>query len=193
VFAIVGGLLIVGGAIATYFLTRGPEESPYRVAAVTKTTIVKEVRVTGHLELTDEVEVPAPIEGQLVEVFVQPGDSVEVGQLLAQLDKGSAEIAFGVAQAELEIARARVSEAEANVRPNPSSGRSDCRKKAWPAPPCSKRRVPKWPKRGLSSRLREPSAPSHRRERFSGVANASEPESLPRVRGSCWKCRSERE
>lgn len=116
VFAIIGGLLIVGGAIAAYFLTRGPEESPYRVAPVTKTTIVKEVRVTGHLELTDEVEVPAPIEGQLVEVFVQPGDSVEAGQLLAQLDKGSAEIAFGVAQAELEMARARVSEAEATAQ-----------------------------------------------------------------------------
>jgi HlyD family secretion protein len=116
VIAIVAGPLVVGSAIAAYFLMRGPEQSPYRVAPVTKTTIVKEVRVTGHLELTDEVEVPAPIEGQLVEVFVQPGDRVEEGQLLAQLDKGSAEIAFGVAQAELEIARARVSEAEATVQ-----------------------------------------------------------------------------
>jgi HlyD family secretion protein len=104
---------LVAAAIATYFLMRDTEENPYRVAVVSRTSIVKEIRVTGHLELTDQVEVPAPIEGQLVEVLVQPGDSVEAGQLLARLDKGSTEIAFHVAQAELEVARARVSEAEA--------------------------------------------------------------------------------
>ncbi len=113
VIAIVGGLLIVGGAVAAYFLTRGPAQSPYRVAQVSRTSIVKEIRVAGHLELTDQVEVPAPIEGQLVKVTVQPGDNVEAGQLLAQLDKGQAEVAFHVAQAELQVARARVSEAAA--------------------------------------------------------------------------------
>lgn len=111
--AIVVGVVLAGAALATYFLTRGPDESPYRVAQVARASIVKEIRVTGHLELIDQVEVPAPIEGQLIEVVVEPGDSVEKGQLLARLDKGSAEVAFHVAQAELDVARARVSEAEA--------------------------------------------------------------------------------
>jgi len=113
VIAIVAGVLVVGGAVAAYFLTRGPAESPYRVAQVSRTSIIKEIRVTGHLELIDQVEVPAPIEGQLVKIMVQPGDSVEEGQLLAQLDKGLAEVAFHVAQAELQVTRARVSEAAA--------------------------------------------------------------------------------
>lgn len=108
-------LLLVGGATA-YFLSRRPQQSPYRTTPVARTSIVKEIRVTGHLELTDEVEVPAPIEGQLVEVLVQPGDQVEEGQLLAQLDTGSAQIALDVARAELEAARARIAEAEAAVR-----------------------------------------------------------------------------
>lgn len=111
--AVVAGLLVVAAAIAVYFLTRDTEQSPYRVTQVSRTSIVKEIRVTGHLELTDQVEVPAPIQGQLVKVLVQAGDSVEEGQLLAQLDKDSAEIALHVAQAELEVARARVSEAGA--------------------------------------------------------------------------------
>ena len=111
--AIIAVVLVVAAAITAYFLMRDMAENPYRVARVSRTSIVKEIRVTGHLELTDEVEVPAPIEGQLVEVLVQPGDSVEAGRLLARLDKGSTEIAFHVAQAELEVARARVSEAEA--------------------------------------------------------------------------------
>lgn len=114
--AIVVAVLLVGGGIATYFLTRGPQQSPYRVAQVSRTSIVKEIRVTGHLRLTDEVEVPAPFEGQLVRITVQTGDDVEEGQLLAQLDRGPADIAFHVARAELQAARARASEAEATAR-----------------------------------------------------------------------------
>jgi RND family efflux transporter MFP subunit len=116
IVAVVVGVVLVGAALAAYFLTRGPGESPYRVAQVVRTSIVQEIRVTGHLELTDQVEVPAPIEGQLVMVLVQPGDNVEKGQSLARLDKGSADIAFHVARAELDVARARVSEAEANAQ-----------------------------------------------------------------------------
>ena len=111
--AIIASILVVAAAVTAYFLMRDTEINPYRVAQVSRTSIVKEIRVTGHLELTDEVEVPAPIEGQLVKVLVQPGDRVEEGQLLAQLDKGSAEVAFHLAQAEVQVARARVSEAEA--------------------------------------------------------------------------------
>ena len=111
--AAVAGVVIVAAAVTAYFLMRDTEENPYRVAVVSRTSIVREIRVTGHLELTDQVEVPAPIEGQLVEVFVLPGDSVEEGQLLARLDRGPAEVAFHVAKAELQAARARVSEAQA--------------------------------------------------------------------------------
>jgi HlyD family secretion protein len=112
----VGALLVAGIAVAIYFLTRGPVETPYRGAQVTRTSIVKEVRVTGRVELTDQVEVPAPIEGQLVEVVVETGEEVEKGELLAHLDKVSAEVAFLVADAELQVARARVSETEAAAR-----------------------------------------------------------------------------
>jgi len=116
VIAVVVAVLVVGAAIAVYFLTRVPAQSPYRAARVTQATIVKEIRVTGHLRLTDQVEVPTPIQGQLVKVLVEPGDSVEKGQLLAQLDKVSAEVAALVAQAELQVARARVAEAEAAAK-----------------------------------------------------------------------------
>ncbi|MDH4282208.1 MAG: efflux RND transporter periplasmic adaptor subunit [Myxococcales bacterium] len=126
IIAIVVAVLVAGGGVATYFLARGPRESPYRIAQVTRTSIVKEIRVTGHLELTDEVEVPAPFEGQLTRIAVQTGDNVEEGQLLAQLDKGPADIAFRVAQSELQAARARVSEAEAaSQRATETLGRTE--------------------------------------------------------------------
>jgi HlyD family secretion protein len=106
-------VIVLGAAGAAYLLSRGPESNPYRSAEVVRASIVKEVRVTGHLELTDQVEVPAPIEGQLVEVVVEPGDQVEEGELLAHLDRVSVETAFLVAQAELQVTRSRVSETEA--------------------------------------------------------------------------------
>ena len=105
--------LAAAAALAAYFLTRGPETSPYRGAQVTRASIVKEIRVTGHVELTDQVDVPSPIQGQLVEVVVEPGDEVEEGELLAHLDRISVETAFLVAQSELQVARSRVAEAEA--------------------------------------------------------------------------------
>jgi HlyD family secretion protein len=114
--ALVAGLVVLVAAIAVYVLTRGPEASPYRAADVSKASIVKEIRVTASVTLTDQVEVPAPIEGQLVEVAVQPGEQVEQGQLLARLDKVSAEVAYLVARAESQVARASVSEAEASVQ-----------------------------------------------------------------------------
>ena len=114
--ALIAGLVVLVAAIAVYVLTRGPEASPYRAAEVSKASIVKEIRVTASVTLTDQVEVPAPIEGQLVEVAVQPGDQVEEGQLLARLDRVSAEVAYLVAQAESQVTRANVSEAEASVQ-----------------------------------------------------------------------------
>jgi HlyD family secretion protein len=114
--ALITVIVIAGIAIAIFLLTRGPERSPYRGVQVSRGSIVKEIRVTASVDLTDQVEVPAPIEGQLVEVAVQPGDEVEEGQLLARLDKVSAELAYLVAQAESQVARARVYEAAASLQ-----------------------------------------------------------------------------
>jgi HlyD family secretion protein len=109
-------VLLIAGGLGTYFLSRRPEPKPYRTTEITRTSIVKEILATGHLHLTDQVEVPAPIEGQLVRVLVQPGDDVEEGQPLAQLDAASAQIALDVARAEVDAAEAKIAEAEAAVR-----------------------------------------------------------------------------
>ena len=113
---IVAAVVVLGAGLAAFFSLRGPEVSPYRAAPVTKSSIVKEVRVTGSVELTDQVEIPAPIEGQLVELLVRPGDEVEKGQPLGRLDEVSAEVALTVARAESQVARASVADAEASVR-----------------------------------------------------------------------------
>lgn len=105
--------LLVAGALTAYFLARKPETSPYRKTQIARTSIVREIRATGHLHLTGQVEVPAPIEGQLVQVLVEPGDDVEEGQILARLDATSVQIALDVARAEVDAAQAKIAEAEA--------------------------------------------------------------------------------
>ena len=101
--AIAIALAVAARRPSLVFFDATTQREPYRGANVTRMSIVKEIRVTGRVELTDLVEVPAPIEGQLVEVLVRPGDEVEEGHLLGHLDKVSAEVAFLVAQAELQV------------------------------------------------------------------------------------------
>jgi len=105
-------VLVIAALLAFVSLRRG-HVNPYRTASITESGIVKEIRVAGHLELTGEVEVPAPIEGQLVSVLVQSGDMVEEGQMIARLDRADAELAYHVAHAESKAKRAGVLEAQA--------------------------------------------------------------------------------
>ncbi len=109
-------LLLLLAGLVTYLLTRPPPQSPYVTALVSKADIVKEIRVTGHLQPTDEFAVPAPFEGQLVHIAVRSGDRVEEGQMLAQLDWGQAKLALDIARAEAGVSSARVSEAEADYQ-----------------------------------------------------------------------------
>ena len=111
IWGVAAAVVIAAGLV--YLLTRSPEETPYRTAPVSRTNIIKEVLVTGHLEPTEEVEVVAPIGGGILHILSRPGDRVEEGQLLARLERGPASLAFDVARAEALVSRARVSEAEA--------------------------------------------------------------------------------
>ena len=115
---VIGGIVLVLllAGLITYLLTRPPPQSPYLTATVSKADIVKEIRVTGHLQPTAEFAVPAPIEGQLVHIAVRSGDAVEEGQTLAQLDWGPAKLAVDIANAEAGVRSARVSEAEASYQ-----------------------------------------------------------------------------
>jgi HlyD family secretion protein len=100
-------LLIAGGVIAA---TRGGTKiDPTKLAKVERGDLAKSVVATGKVTPITKVEVKSKASGIVKKLFVDYGDRVKKGQLLAQLDK--VEI-----QAQVDQSRAALEAAEANLK-----------------------------------------------------------------------------
>src|SRR5947209_2211812 len=89
-------LLIAGGVFAA---TRGGTKiDPSKLAKVEKGDLAKSVVATGKVTPITKVEVKSKASGIVKKLYVEAGDKVKKGQLLAQLDKE--EIQAQVAQSE---------------------------------------------------------------------------------------------
>jgi HlyD family secretion protein len=99
-------LLIAIGVIAA---TRGGTKiDPTKLAKVERGDLAKSVVATGKVEPITKVEVKSKASGIVTKLFVDTGDKVKKGQLLAQLDKVEIE-------AQVEQSRAALQAADANL------------------------------------------------------------------------------
>ena len=71
--------------------------------------ITETVFASGSIEAIDKYNLSAQTEGYLMELFVQDGDSVSTGQLLARIDNSSTEAQAASTQQQLAIAEQNVS------------------------------------------------------------------------------------
>jgi HlyD family secretion protein len=99
-------LLGVGGVFA--FTRGGTKIDPSKLAKVEKGDLAKSVVATGKVTPITKVEVKSKASGIVKKLFVEYGDKVKKGQLLAQLDKDEI-------QAQVDQDRAALQAAEANV------------------------------------------------------------------------------
>lgn len=99
-------VLIVGVAVA--FSHGSTKIDPSKLAKVEKGDLAKSVVATGKVEPITKVEVKCKASGIVKKLYVDYGDRVKQGQLLAQLDK--VEIA-----AQVDQSRAALQAAEANL------------------------------------------------------------------------------
>jgi len=99
-------LLFVGALTA--FTRGGTKIDPSKLAKVEKGDLAKSVVATGKVTPITKVEIKSKASGIVKKLFVEYGDTVKQGQLLAQLDK--AEI-----QAQVEQSQAALQSAEANL------------------------------------------------------------------------------
>jgi HlyD family secretion protein len=110
---IVAGTLALA-ALAAYFLWSRPGPSnPYRVSAVEVRSIRQTVEAFGSLDVVSRHYVPAPRAGQLSEVYVRRGASVQEGEPLAKLDASFATAELSAAQTALSASAARLERARA--------------------------------------------------------------------------------
>ncbi len=105
-------LLIAIGVIAA---TRGGTKiDPTKLAKVERGDLAKSVVATGKVEPITKVEVKSKASGIVTKLFVDTGDKVKKGQLLAQLDKVEIEAQVEQSRAALQAADANRTSAEAD-------------------------------------------------------------------------------
>ena len=94
----------------------GPEIRPVRVLAVTEQGGGETITLSGVIEAKTEVDLGFRIAGRVIERFVNVGDRVPPGQLIARLDSQDEENALRAAKAGLSAAEGQFLEAEINYQ-----------------------------------------------------------------------------
>jgi macrolide-specific efflux system membrane fusion protein len=107
------GLLALGGLVAGGWYwyavaARKPGQDALRPVAITRGTIEEVVTAQGKLEAKQYVDVGTQVSGQLKKIYVQIGDTVAKGQLLAEIDPR-------VYQAQVEASEARINSLKAQL------------------------------------------------------------------------------
>jgi HlyD family secretion protein len=106
-------VVIVGGAVVAF--SHGSSKiDPSKLAKVEKADLAKSVVATGKVEPITKVEVKSKASGIVKKLYVEYGDRVKKGQLLAQLDKIEIEAGVEQSRASLEAAQANLTSAQAD-------------------------------------------------------------------------------
>jgi HlyD family secretion protein len=110
--AIVLVVLIAAGVIAAK--SGGTKIDPSKLAKVEKGDLAKSVVATGKVTPITKVEVKSKASGIVKKLYVDYGDRVKKGQLLAQLDKIEIQAQVDQSRAALEAAQANLKSAQAD-------------------------------------------------------------------------------
>ena len=86
------------------------------VALAELRTLDIRAEAAGQIEPIRIVEVKSKASGEILQIHVETGDFVERGALLAEVDPRDVRNALAQAEADLEVARARLATAEAQRR-----------------------------------------------------------------------------
>ena len=108
------GVLIIA-ALGWMFFKPKAEAPQYISAEVSRGDIEDSVLATGVLEATKMVSVGAQVSGQVKKMYVQLGDQVKQGQLIAQIDSIRQENDLKTAEASIKNQQAQLAVQQANL------------------------------------------------------------------------------
>ncbi len=106
------GLVVLLLAFAIYKSKNRPRGERVSTEKVERRTIMEQVAASGKIFPETEVKISSDVSGEIVELFVQEGDSVQAGQILARIDPDSYQSQVergtaGVNNAKAQLANAR--------------------------------------------------------------------------------------
>jgi HlyD family secretion protein len=102
---------VVGGVMA---MSGGTKIDPTKIAAVERGDLAKSVVATGKVEPITKVEIKSKASGIVKKLYVEYGDHVKAGQLLAELDKDEITAEVRSQKAQLESAESNLNAAAAD-------------------------------------------------------------------------------
>lgn len=106
-------LCVVGVVMAT---SGGTKIDPSKIAVVERGDLAKSVVATGKIEPITKVEIKSKASGIVKKLYVEYGDHVKAGQVLAELDKEEIEAEVRSQKAQLESAESNLHAAEADYQ-----------------------------------------------------------------------------
>ena len=106
-------LVVVGGLVA--FTRGGGKIDPSKLAKVEKGDLAKSVVATGKIEPITKVEIKSKASGIVKKLYMDAGEKVKTGQLLAELDKEEIQARVSQAEAALQAAKANVERAKVDA------------------------------------------------------------------------------
>jgi len=109
-------IVVFGGIIAASNVLRGPTGIPEDlIAEVSRGDLARSVVATGSIIPVTTVELKSKAAGLVKQILIEEGASIEVGQVLIELDKELPEAQLREVEANRMAADARLQEAEADV------------------------------------------------------------------------------
>ena len=114
IISVVVGVVLLGAAALYAFNRGGTKIDPTKLAKVEKGDLAKSVVATGKVTPITKVEVKCKASGIVKKLYVEYGDRVKQGQLLAQLDKVEIEAQVEQSRAALQAAQASLASSQAD-------------------------------------------------------------------------------
>jgi len=115
IYAVIGVVVVLCAVIGLIAATRGGTKiDPSKLAKVEKGDLAKSVVATGKVEPITKVEIKSKASGIVKKLYVDAGDRVKKGKLLAELDREEISAQVAQARASLEASEASLKGSEAD-------------------------------------------------------------------------------
>ncbi|MGB2679358.1 MAG: efflux RND transporter periplasmic adaptor subunit [Candidatus Acidiferrum sp.] len=115
----IAALILVGGGYGVYAALRPNHEiDPSKLAAVERGDLARVVVATGKIQPLSKIEVKSKASGIVKKLYVDYGDRVKQGDILAELDKVQLEASVRASQANFQAAQAARDSATAALERN---------------------------------------------------------------------------
>jgi HlyD family secretion protein len=109
------GVVLVAVLAYWYFAGTGTTEITYTTQPIVRGDLAVNVRATGTIEPTDQVDISSELSGTVRSVYVDYNDTVKKGQVLAELDTETLDAQIASSRATRGAREAKVRELQATV------------------------------------------------------------------------------